>query len=62
MKDKKRKIAMAHLYLITEDMPASPQLRNFTECPCPKDCTLHGDCHLCIVYHGRKNKLPRCER
>lgn len=61
-KDKKRIIALAHQYIVTAEMLATPQERNFETCPCPKECTLHGECHLCIAYHGRKNKLPRCER
>ncbi len=62
MKDKKRDIASAWLHLVSAEAPASPQQRNFNECPCPKKCTLHGECHLCTAYHARKDKLPRCER
>jgi hypothetical protein len=62
MKDKKRIIALSYQHLITAETPANPQQRNFGECPCPKKCTLHGECHLCVAYHGRKKKLPRCER
>jgi hypothetical protein len=62
MSDKKREIATNYLHLITSEMFATPSERGYTECPCQKECTLHGECHLCIAYHGRKNKLPRCER
>jgi len=60
--DKKRMIAVAHLHLVAPGTPASPQERGFSECPCPKDCTLHGDCPLCVGYHARKNVLPYCQR
>ena len=62
MKDKKRTIASSYLHLVAADTPAAPELRGYAECPCPKKCTLHGECHLCTAYHARKNKLPRCER
>lgn len=62
MKDKRRVIASKYLYLIKSTMPATPQERGYEDCPCQKKCTLHGECHLCIAYHGRKNKLPYCER
>ena len=62
IKDKKRIFASEYLHLVESTMLASPKERGFIECPCPKDCTLHGECHLCIAYHARKNKLPRCER
>jgi hypothetical protein len=33
------------------------------DCPCPKrKCERHGHCDECRAYHGRKGKLPRCER
>jgi hypothetical protein len=60
--DKKREIAAAHMDCVAEGTLATPRERGFTECPCPKKCTLHGDCLLCVAYHGRKNVLPRCER
>jgi hypothetical protein len=60
--EKKRAIASAHLNLIPMGTPASPQERGFAECPCPKDCTLHGECSLCVAYHLRKDQLPRCQR
>lgn len=60
--DKKRSIASAHLYLVPAAAPATPQERGYTDCPCLKDCVLHGDCRFCIAYHGRKRVLPSCER
>jgi hypothetical protein len=60
--DKKRAIASAHLGLVQAGTPAKPEERGFIECPCPKDCTLHGECHLCVAYHSRKGALPRCQR
>ena len=60
--DKKRAIASAHLHFVPAGTPATPRERGFAECPCPKDCTLHGECPLCVVYHARKGNLPRCER
>jgi hypothetical protein len=60
--DKKRVIASAHLDLVPAGTPATPQERGFAECPCPKKCTIHGECHLCVAYHARKGKLPRCQR
>jgi hypothetical protein len=33
------------------------------DCSCPKkNCERHGYCEPCRDYHGRKGKLPRCER
>jgi hypothetical protein len=61
-RDKKRAIAMAHLALVAAGTPATPEARGYTDCPCPKKCTLHGECHFCVAYHGRKGVLPRCER
>jgi hypothetical protein len=61
-RDRKREIALAHMDCVAEGTPATPQERGFNECPCPKRCTLHGECLLCVAYHGRKRKLPRCER
>ena len=60
--DKKRAIAMAHLSDIPDNVPATPGERGYDVCPCPKKCTLHGECRLCTAYHGRKGALPRCER
>jgi hypothetical protein len=62
MSDKKRAIAEMHLSSVAEDAPATPQARGFTECPCPKKCPIHGECRLCVAYHGRKGANPRCER
>jgi hypothetical protein len=34
-----------------------------SDCPCPKQkCERHGWCDDCRDWHGRKNKLPRCEK
>jgi hypothetical protein len=41
--------------------PATPAERGFAECPCTEECVLHGSCLLCAAYHGRKNRLPRCD-
>lgn len=59
---KKRIIAEAHLADLSPGLAATPEERGFESCPCPKDCCLHGSCLLCVAYHGRKGKLPRCER
>ena len=33
------------------------------ECTCPKvRCKRHGKCEECRAYHGRKERLPYCER
>ena len=60
-RDKKREKAFSNLMKIAEDTLQSPMERGFNECPCPKECTLHGECLLCVAYHARKGKLPRCE-
>ena len=60
--DKRRTIASAHLASIPADTLVAPVDRGFDECPCPKRCTLHGECRLCVAYHSRKGKPPRCER
>jgi len=60
-RDKKREIAEAHLDGVASGTPATPLARGFAECPCPKKCTLHGECLLCSAYHGRKHGLPRCQ-
>jgi len=60
--DKKRAIAASHLDLVPAGTPAAPQERGFAECPCPKNCTLHGECRLCVAFYARKNKPPRCQR
>lgn len=61
-RDKKREIALAYASCVAEGTLATPKERGFEECPCPKKCTRHGECPLCIAYHGRKNVLPRCMR
>lgn len=61
-RDKKREIAEAHMDSVVEGTLATPQERGFAGCPCPKTCTLHGECLLCVAYHGRKRALPRCQR
>jgi hypothetical protein len=60
--EKKRAIASAHLDLVPAGTPDTPQGRDFAECPCPKRCAIHGECHLCVAYHARKGKPPRCQR
>ena len=60
--DKKHTIALAHLNDLPPDCPATPAERGFIECPCAKDCSLHGSCLLCAAYHGRKGREPRCCR
>ena len=61
-RDKKRAIATAHLVDVPESALATPDERGYEACPCPKKCSLHGECRLCVAYHGRKGALPRCER
>lgn len=60
--DKKRARALASLELVPAGTLPTPALRGFAECPCPKDCTLHGECELCVANHARKGALPHCER
>jgi hypothetical protein len=61
--DKKRATAEGFLSLVAAGEPASPQARGFETCTCTKDCTLHGECLLCVAYHaGRRGERPRCER
>jgi hypothetical protein len=60
--DKRLAIAAAHLSNLPAGVPSTPGERGFDSWPCPKDCTLHGSCHLCVAYHARKDRLPRCER
>ena len=59
---KKRTIALSYLHIIPPATLAFPQERGYVECPCTKNCILHGECKLCVAYHARKGKLPRCER
>jgi hypothetical protein len=61
--DRKRATAEGFLSLVAAGEAASPQARGFSDCPCAKDCTLHGDCLPCVAYHaGRRGERPRCER
>lgn len=60
--DKRRALAVEALPGVAADEPATPQARGFEGCPCPKDCTLHGECLLCVAYHGRLGTPPRCRR
>ena len=60
-RDKRRAIAVAHLPEVPDGVPATPRERGYDACPCPKNCTLHGECRLCTAYHGRKGAPPRCE-
>ena len=60
--DKKRERALASRALVPAGISAAPAERGFAECPCPKDCTLHGECELCVAYHASEKVLPRCER
>lgn len=61
-KDRKRRKAEANLADVPPGTPATPQARGFSECPCPKACTLHGECMLCAAFHGRRHRPPRCLR
>ncbi len=58
----KRAAAEAHLASLPAGEPATPQQRGFETCPCPKDCTLHGECLLCVSFHGQRGAQPRCLR
>ena len=60
--DRKRATAQANLSLVAAGEPATPQARGFTACPCPKDCTLHGDCLPCVAFHANRGERPRCDR
>jgi len=60
--DEKRAVAEQHLSIVPDGEPATPEARGFETCPCPKECTLHGECLLCVAYHGRRDVLPRCLR
>jgi hypothetical protein len=60
--DKKRAKAIAHLALVPAGIKTTPESRGFSDCPCTKSCTIHGECELCVAYHARKHALPRCER
>jgi hypothetical protein len=60
--DKKREKAMRNIVSVPAGTPTTPLERGFAECPCPKKCTLHGDCLPCVAYHLRKHAWPRCQR
>ena len=32
------------------------------DCPCPKDCSRHGKCCICVAHHREHGKLPVCLR
>jgi hypothetical protein len=61
-RDKKRAVATAHLSIVPAEAAGTPGERGFEACPCIEKCTIHGECLLCVAYHGRKGRLPRCER
>jgi hypothetical protein len=61
-RDRKREVALAHMDCIPSGTSGTPRERGYEECPCPKKCTLHGECLLCVAYHGRKHAPPRCQR
>jgi uncharacterized protein YbbK (DUF523 family) len=42
-------------------VPAS-RASELSDCLCPKRCERHGDCAACRAYHGKRGKLPFCER
>jgi hypothetical protein len=58
----KRATAEAYLSAVPAGEPTTPQARGFEACPCPKDCTLHGECLLCVSFHGHRGEQPRCLR
>ena len=58
----KRLTAEAYLSAVLAAEPATPQARGFDSCPCTKDCTLHGECLLCVSFHGHRGEQPRCLR
>ena len=58
----KRATAEAHLSAVASGELATPQARGFDTCPCPKDCTLHDECLLCVSFHGHRGEQPRCLR
>ena len=61
-RDKKREKALSFVMNIPDDTLQSPWDRGYSECACPKKCTLHGECLLCVAYHTRKCQLPHCEK
>jgi hypothetical protein len=58
----KRAAAEANLSAVPAGEPATPQARGFEACPCTKDCTLHGECLLCVSFHAQRGEQPRCLR
>lgn len=60
--DKKRAAAESRLSELGAGEPATPQARGFAECPCPKECSLHGECLVCAAYHSGGSEQPRCLR
>jgi hypothetical protein len=58
----KRAAAEANLSAVPAGEPVTPRARGFEACPCPKDCTLHGECLLCVSFHARRGEQPRCLR
>jgi hypothetical protein len=58
----KRTTAEAYLSAVPGGEPTKPQARGFEACPCPKDCTLHGECLLCVSFPARRGAQPRCLR
>ena len=55
-------IATAALNLLPATTLATPLERGLSDCPCKKDCGLHGDCRLCVAFHLTSNELPKCQR
>jgi len=31
-------------------------------CPCPADCSRHGQCKVCIAFHHDRGQLTFCEQ
>lgn len=57
-RDKKRDTATLHLVDLPQGVAATPQERCYESCPCTEKCTIHGECRLCVAYHGRKGAPP----
>ena len=32
------------------------------DCPCTKDCELHGNCRACKLRHHSRGELTACEK
>ncbi len=60
-RDKKRERALSNIMNIPENTLQTPINRGYSECPCTKNCTIHGECILCVAYHASKDQLPHCE-